>query len=139
MLLAEECALVGISRTALAERQARLEVEHPPRLLVYPETVRIARLLSRASFLDAVLGDAPSQWKRALVEREVAAILPDAPDAESWRALARVWDFVLGLQDCLRDAHWLGRTPDDRWNAVRYWSGFPQFDSSGVPQVHPLV
>lgn len=119
LLLAQECATVGISKAVLEERAAR--VGRPsPGLLVYPETVKVARLLSRPSFLDAVLGEAPARWKRALVEREVRSILPDAEDAENWRALARVWDFVLSLQDCVRDAHWLGQAPEDRWNVMRY-------------------
>lgn len=137
MLLAEESALVGISRATLVERQSRLERDHPASLLVYPETVRLARLLTRTSFLDAVLGEAAPRWKRAMVEREVRAILPDAVDAENWRALARVWAMVLDLQDAVRDATWLGRTPEDRWNVLRY-SGLAQAQSVtsiGVDQV----
>lgn len=138
LLLAEESATVGISKAVLEERAER--VRHPsPGLLVYPETVRLARLLSRRSFLDAVFGDAPSPWTRALVEREVRSILPDALDAENWRALARVWDFVHSLQDCVRDAQWLGQAPEDRWNVLRYWSGFAQFQRMEVIQAHPLV
>jgi len=138
LLLAEESATVGISKAAFEERAER--VRHPsPGLLVYPETVSLARLLSRRSFLDAVLGDAPSPWKRALVEREVRSILPDALDAENWRALARVWDFVLSLQDVVRDARWLGQVPEDRWNVLRYWSGFAESQRVEVVQTHPLV
>jgi len=138
LLLAEESATVGISKAAFEERAER--VRHPsPGLLVYPETVSLARLLSRRSFLDAVLGDAPSPWKRALVEREVRSILPDALDAENWRALARVWDFVLSLQDVVRDARWLGQVPEDRWNVLRYWSGFAESERVEVVQSHPLV
>lgn len=138
LLLAEECATVGISKAVFEERAER--VRHPSLgLLVYPETVSLARLLSRPSFLDAILSDAPSLWKRALVEREVKAILPDAEDAEMWRALARVWDFVLSLQDVVRDARWLGRAREDRWNVLRYWSGSAEFERVEVVQVHPLV
>lgn len=128
VLLAEEAAIVGISKSVLEERAER--VSHPsPGLLVYPETVKITRLLSRPSFLDAVLGEAPSPWKRALVEREVTAILPDAPDAENWRALARVWSLVGDLQDAARNAQWLGQEPNDRWNVLQYVSGFAQSHS----------
>ncbi|MFC3479405.1 hypothetical protein ACFOLD_02095 [Kocuria carniphila] len=138
LLLAEEAATVGISKAVLEERAER--VQHPsPGLLVYPETVGLARLLSRRSLLDSVLGEAPSPWKRALVEREVRAILPDAPDAENWRALARVWDLVLNLQDVVRDALWLGQVPQDRWNVLRYSSGFAEFERIEVVQAHPLV
>lgn len=124
MLLAEECAIVGIRRGVLAERQGRLDSEHEARLLVYPETVRLTRLVTQRSFLDAVLGDASPRWKRALVQREVRAILPDARDAENWRAIARVWDLALGLQDVVREATFRGhRADDDKWNVLRYWSG----------------
>lgn len=131
LLLAEEAATVGISKTVLKERAERVNSPSPG-LLVYPETVKLARLLSRPSFLDAVLGDATPRWKRALVEREVRTILPDAEDAENWRAVARVWDMVLDLQDVLRDAQWLGHEPDDRWNVLRYWSGPAQGNCPAV-------
>lgn len=138
LLLAEECATVGISKAVLEERASR--VDRPsPGLLVYPETVKIARLLSRTSFLDAILREPPARWKRAMVEREVRSILPDAEDAENWRALARVWDFVYTLQDRVRDAQWLGHAPEDRWNVLRYWSGFAEFERVEVVQVHPLM
>lgn len=140
--LAEEAATVGISKAVLDHRAER--VSRPsPGLLVYPETVSLARLLARPSFLDAVLGDATGRWKRALVEREVKAILPDAPDAEAWRAVARVWDFALSLQDCVRDAQWLGVAPEDRWNVLRFGSGFaqvqcpPHVSGNEVVQVPP--
>lgn len=137
LLLAEECATVGISKAVLEERAERVG-HHSPGLLVYPETVKIARLLSRRSFLDAVLGEAPSRWKRALVEREVRSILPDSPDAESWRALARIWDMVLDLQDVLRDARWLGHEPSDRWNVLRY-SRLAQAQDAGVTSVDQMM
>lgn len=138
VLLAQECATVGISKVVLEERAER--VRYPsPGLLVYPETVKIARLLARPSFLDAILSDAPARWKRAMVEREVRSILPDAEDAENWRAVARIWDMVLALQDVVRDAQWLGTVPEDRWNVLRYWSGSAEFERVEVVQVHPLM
>ena len=138
LLLAEESATVGMAKAVMKERAERVK-DPSPGLLVYPETVRLARLLSRPSFVDAVLGEAPSRWKRAMVEREVRAILPGAEDAEDWRAIARVWDFVLGLQDCVRDARWLGHIPEDRWNVLRYWSGFPQAQDAGVTSVDQMM
>ncbi|OLT39433.1 hypothetical protein BJF86_08390 [Serinicoccus sp. CNJ-927] len=138
VLLAEEAATVGISKTVLEQRADRCK-DPSPALLVYPETVRLARLLSRPSFLDSMLGTEPAAWKRATVEREVSMVLPDALDAEAWRALARVWQFVLDLQDVVRDGHLLGTLPDDRWNVLRLWSGFPKFQSAGVPQVDQLM
>ncbi len=135
VLLAEECATVGLSKAILEERGERLR-HSSPGLLVYPETVKIARLLSRPSFLDAVLGESPGSWKRTLVEREMKAILPEAEGAENWRAIARVWDLVLDLQDAVRDARWLGQVPEDRWNVLQH-SRFAQ--AQGVPSADQVV
>lgn len=136
-LLAREAASVGASKSLLAERAARVEADSME-LLLYPETVKITRLLTRTSFLDSVLSEAPSRWKRAMVEREVSAILPDSPDAESWRALARIWDMVLNLQDVLRDARWLGHEPSDRWNVLRY-SRLAQAQDGRVSSVDQMM
>ncbi|MFX4270733.1 hypothetical protein ACQBAR_08965 [Propionibacteriaceae bacterium Y1685] len=138
VLLAEEAATVGISKAVLEERAQRVAVPSPA-LLVYPETVRLARLLTRPSFLDAVLGDATAAWKRTMVEREVGMVLPDAEDAENWRAVARVWDLVLGLQDVVRDARLLGTVPEDRWNVLRLWSGFAEFEAVEVSRIDQLM
>lgn len=132
LLLAEECATVGIAKTVLEERAERV-CRPSPGLLAYPETVRLARLLTSASFLDRALGDASPTWKRAMVEREVEMILPSG-EAETWRALARVWDMVLGLQQVVREAQLLGTAPEDRWNVLQY-SGFAEAESSVLPRV----
>ena len=70
------------------------------------------------------------------IEREVRSILPDAADSENWRALARVWDFVLSLQDRVRDAQWLGQAPEDRWNVLRY-SRLAQ--AQGIPRLDQVM
>lgn len=123
-LLALESATVGISEELLKERVKRIG-SHSPVLLTYPETVRLTTLLTRDSFLNAVLGDITPKVKKTLVEREVTAILPPAEDAETWRAQTRVWDFVLDLQDYVESAQRIGRPPEDRWNVLQY-SGFAQ-------------
>lgn len=138
VLLAAESARVGLRKGVLEQRSELVSVPSPD-LLVYPETVRLARLLSRPSFLDAVLGDAPPAWKRATVEREVRAVLPDAQDAENWRAVARVWDLVRGLHDVVRDARVLGVAPEDRWNLIRLWSGFAEFEAVEVSRIDQLM
>lgn len=141
IVLAEECARVGLAKNVLEQRSLLVSVPSPA-LLVYPETVRLARLLSRTSFLAAALGEAPSSWKRAMVEREVGTFLPDAPDAENWRAVARVWDMVLDLQALVREARLLGHAPEDRWNLLRFHSGTGdegQADPSGVVGRDDLV
>lgn len=119
--LAEEAALVGISKTLLADRAERPSVPTPG-LLVYPEVVALARVLTRPSFLDLACDpDAPGTQRRTLVEREVYRILPDVSDAEAWRAVARVWTMVTDLSDLIRDARLVGMAPDDgKYNVLRY-------------------
>lgn len=119
--LAEEAASVGLSK---ATREARAErvADHSPGLLAYPETVALARVLTRGSFLDVACDpDRPGTFRRALVEREVYRILPDVEDAEAWRAVARVWTMVTDLSDLIRDSRLVGMVPDDaRYNVLRY-------------------
>ena len=119
--LAEEAALVGISKSATEERAERVSVPSPG-VLVYPETVALARVLTRPSFLDLACDpDAPGAQRRALVEREVYRILPDVEDAEAWRAVARAWTMVTDLSDLIRDARLVGMAPDDgKYNVLRY-------------------
>lgn len=125
--LAEEAATVGISKAVLEERAERV-ADHSPGLLVYPETVALARVLTRGSFLDVACDpDTPGTQRRALVEREVYRILPDAGDAEAWRAVARVWTMVTDLSDLIRDARLVGMVPDDgKYNVLRYSRWLPQ-------------
>jgi len=121
LLLAEESATVGISKSLLEQRADRVRIPSPG-LLVYPETVALARVLTRRSFLDVACAPAaPGTQRRALVEREVYRILPDVEDAEAWRAVARVWTMVTDLSDLIRDARLVGMIPDDaKYNVLRY-------------------
>lgn len=119
--LAEEAATVGLSKDVRKARAERV-ADHSPGLLVYPETVALARVLTRRSFLDVACDPvAPGTRRRALVEREVYRILPDVEDAEAWRAVARVWTMVTDLSDLIRDARLVGMIPDDaKYNVLRY-------------------
>lgn len=121
MRLAQECALAGIGKAVLEERSQRVSSPSPS-LLVYPETVSLARVLTRASFLNLACDPAaPGTTRRALVEREAHRILPDLPGAEAWRAVARVWAMVTDLSDLIRDSALVGVPPDDaRFNVLRY-------------------
>ncbi|GAA1785561.1 hypothetical protein GCM10009811_08370 [Nostocoides veronense] len=120
MRLAEECAIVGISRATFEERASRVTYPSPP-LLIYPETVRMARLLTRRSFLDLVCDPGvPGRQRRFLVEGEVTRILPGERDTEAWRAVNRVWAMVTDLSDLIRDAALVDRLPEDaQYNVLR--------------------
>lgn len=119
--LAEEAVTVGLSKAVRKDRTERV-ADHSPGLLVYPETVALARVLTRGSFLDVACDpDTPGTQRRALVEREVYRILPDVEDAEAWRAVARVWTVVTDLSGLIRDARLVGMIPDDaKYNVLRY-------------------
>lgn len=124
MRLANECVKVGSSGVVLSQRQGESGLADAEAVL-YPETVALARLLTRASFLDFVCDPGqPGRARRTLVEQEVARILPEREDSEPWRAVARVWTMVTRLADAIRDARLVsGPVEDTEYNVLRY-SGF---------------
>ncbi|TQS88047.1 hypothetical protein EU811_21650 [Arthrobacter sp. TS-15] len=75
MLAANECASAGIALSTLEERGARAG-RHEYEMLIYPETVRIARLITRPSFKDWVQNPAlPAEQRRDRVASEIATTL----------------------------------------------------------------
>ncbi|TBT85387.1 hypothetical protein ET989_06475 [Propioniciclava sinopodophylli] len=99
----------------------------------------LARVLTRGSFLDVACDpDTPGTQRRALVEREVYRILPDAEDAEAWRAVARVWTMVTDLSDLIRTARLVGMIPEDaKYNVLRYsWLAQPAQGLGGRAEAH---
>ena len=92
MELARECALVGTSRNLIASR-AKRALSGLRDMLVYPETVRIARLVTSPSFNTRMLGPELAQSDRNdLAARTVAEIIPADKDSEPWRAAHRIAD-----------------------------------------------
>ena len=79
------------------------------RALTYPEQVKIARLLTRPTFLRAATDpDVDDTQRHALATREVEKIIPDRDDADPWRATNRVWTAITHLTDRRRDARIYG-------------------------------
>ena len=75
----------------------------------HPEQVKIARLLTRPTFLRAVTDpDVDETERHALTVKEVEMIIPARGDADPWRATNRVWVAVTHLTARRRDARIYG-------------------------------
>ena len=80
-----------------------------PWALTYPEQVKIARLLTRPTFLCAATDpDVDDTQRHALATREVEKIIPARDDADPWRATNRVWTAITHFTDRRRDARIYG-------------------------------
>lgn len=90
MHMARECAIVGTGQNVLAQRARRAGIPDPD-LLAYPETVKVARLITSPSFNTRMLqtGLDPS-GRHALSIRVTAHIFPEPDENESWRAARRI-------------------------------------------------
>lgn len=90
MNMARECAIVGIHQSMLAQRARRAGIPDPD-LLAYPETVGVARLITRPSFNTRML-----QTGLGLHDRHgralsvMASLFPSDEGNESWRAANRI-------------------------------------------------
>ena len=92
----------------ITHRRDQTGIENPW-ALTYPEQVKIARLLTRPTFLRAATDpDVDDTQRHALATREVEKIIPDRDDADPWRATNRVWTAITHLTDRRRDARIYG-------------------------------
>jgi hypothetical protein len=109
MLIGRDCASPAIiGHTEIAHRRDRTGI-NDPWALTYPEQVKIARLLTRPTFLRAVTDpDVGETQRHALATSEVEKIIPDRGDADPWRATNRVWTAIAHLTDRRRDARTYG-------------------------------
>lgn len=90
MHMASECAIVGTGRSVLATRSQRAATSDPS-LLTYPETVRIARLVTSPGFNTRMLRPGLSADERHTLCLSVTTdLFPEAADEESWRATNRI-------------------------------------------------
>jgi hypothetical protein len=95
-------------RRRITHRQDQTGIENPW-ALTYPEQVKIARLLTRPTFLRAATDpDVDDTQRHALATREVEKIIPNRDDADPWRATNRVWTAITHLTDRRRDARIYG-------------------------------
>jgi hypothetical protein len=92
MRVARDCAAGGITLQTLIERAERAgsnEIE----MLLYPETVRIARLITQPRLLSLIQHpETPPGRRRALVAQEIASLLVPTSLASRARAAVRVED-----------------------------------------------
>lgn len=89
-LWARECAIAATGQSVIVERRQRSAVPDLE-LLAYPETVRVARLVTGPAFNLRMLR--PGLWPRdrhALSVKAAAALFPEEHDGESWRAAHRI-------------------------------------------------
>jgi hypothetical protein len=109
MLIGRDCASPAIiGHTEIAHRRDRTGI-NDPWALTYPEQVKIARLLTRPTFLRAATDpDVDNTQRHALATREGEKITPNRDDADPWRATNRVWTAITHLTDRRRDARIYG-------------------------------
>ena len=93
-----------LGKTEIARRKDRTGVNDPS-VLTYPEQVKIARLLTRPTFLREVTNpDVGETQRHALAASEVEKIILDGDDPNPRRATSRVWTAIAHLTDRRRDA-----------------------------------
>jgi hypothetical protein len=109
MLIGRDCASPAIiGHNEITHRRERTGIDDL-RALTYPEQVKIARLLTRPTFLRAATDpDVDEAQRHALATSEVDKIIPAHDDADLWRATARVWTAMTHLTDRRRDARIYG-------------------------------
>jgi hypothetical protein len=109
MLVGRDCAspaIIGYDEIANRRNQTGLDDLWA---LTYPEQVRIARLLTRPTFLRAATDPDDDEARRhALVATEVENIIPARGDADPWRAISRVSMVIHRLTALRRDARTYG-------------------------------
>jgi hypothetical protein len=97
-----------IGEDEITHRRDQTGIENPW-ALTYPDQVKIARLLTRPTFLRAATDpDVDDTQRHALATSEVEKITPDRDDADPWRATNRVWTAITHLTDRRRDARIYG-------------------------------
>lgn len=90
MDMARECAIVGIGQGVRSHRARRAGISDPD-LLAYPETVKVARLITSPAFNTRMLqpGLDPSRRHEEAL-RVMASLFSEDEDNESWRAAHRI-------------------------------------------------
>ncbi len=109
MLIGRDCASPAIiGHDVIAHRRERTGVDDLW-ALTYPEQVKIARLLTRPTFLRAATDpDVAEAQRHALATSEVERIIPAQGDGDPWRATHRVWTAMTHLTARRRDARIYG-------------------------------
>lgn len=108
-------------------------------ILIYPEQVQIARLVTTPTFLDYVTNPGhEAATRRQCVAAAVTQIIPDRADSEGWRTCDRVWEVVTKLTHLRHEARlWGAPVRDPYYNLLRFidlpdlaaadiWAGRPE-------------
>lgn len=122
MLTGRESASPGIvGASEIACRRDKFGIDNVEALM-YPEQVKIARLLALPGFLRAATDpDTDAAQRRALVAREVEKIIPARNDSDPWRATNRVWTAITHVTERRRDARIYGVPMRDTfYNILRF-------------------
>ena len=109
MLIGRDCASPAIvGADEIARRRDPTSIDDPW-ALTYPEQVKIARLLTRPTFLRAATDpDVDEAERHALTVNQVETIIPARGDADPWRATNRIWVAITHLTERRRDARIYG-------------------------------
>lgn len=123
MQLGLDCSAAGICRAQLSQRSRKTGIEDL-KILLYPERVAFARLVSQREFLDVVADRATEHKQRhAVIQSAVRAILPDAANGQAWRAVARIWTISEGLAGLnAQGSRHVGYPADDVYQLLRFSS-----------------
>ncbi|WJY63367.1 hypothetical protein CATRI_06425 [Corynebacterium atrinae] len=121
-LLAEECASISWYHESSDARSEKAPA-HAPRIVLYPESVKFTELLTRSSFLNAVVGDASWATKRNIIQREIQRILPDSVDWDCQEAIGPIQGLALNVERVLLSLRNRQKQSQDKWNVLQYWSG----------------
>ncbi|QOT15326.1 hypothetical protein [Paenarthrobacter sp. YJN-5] len=90
MMTANECARAGIALSTLEERSARAGT-YDPEMLTYPETIRIARLITQPSFKNWLEDPAhPREQQRDRMAREIASTIIRTGENRRLRSAQRI-------------------------------------------------
>lgn len=122
MLIGRESASPGIvGASEIARRRDEFGIDDVDALM-YPEQVKIARLLALPGFLRAATDpDTDATQRRALVASEVEKIIPARNESDPWRATNRVWTAITHVTARRRDARIYGvPMRDTYYNILRF-------------------
>jgi hypothetical protein len=89
---------------------------------VYPETVRLACLITDSRFLDVAFTRSPEQQRVEFVTAQVERVL--AGHEGSWLAVNPIWQMLHLMYARVRDAELRGGlVADYPWGITRFWRG----------------
>lgn len=119
MLTAREAALHATTGPLLDQRRKSTGIGDID-VLVYPEQIRLARLLTHPGLTGRLTDpETPTAGRYEAVAQAIRDLVPDPHGDEMWRAIGVVWRAIAYLSRARRDAAARGRAPaDGRYNLL---------------------